>query len=375
MALEGRLVGAMGEGDLWYAMGDIHGRASDDMNRIQYLIRRLLLLVPTFFGITVVCFLLTRLLPGGPVEMKMAQMRGMGSGGEAGGGANAALVSEDMKKELTKQFGFDQPLWRQYANWAFRDRLGMAMKSYEYPDRTAWELIRRRLPVSVWFGVVSFLLSYLICIPLGIAKALRHGSPFDFLSSVVVFSAYAVPAFAVGMILKMCLSGTVDGLWDIFPIGGFESDAAVAAGGWALFVDRAYHMALPVTAYVMTSFALLTIMMKNSLMEQMSADYVRTVLAKGATRRRAIWCHALRNALIPIATGFGSVLGALFAGSMIIETLFEIPGMGQLSLNALVGHDYAVFMAMLVMTASIQLLGNLISDFCYMLIDPRIHFD
>ncbi|MGN0856548.1 MAG: ABC transporter permease subunit [Candidatus Spyradenecus sp.] len=345
------------------------------MNRLQYLLRRLMLLVPTFFGITIACFLLTRLLPGGPVDLKLAQMRGMGGGGEAGGGANAALISEGMKKELEKQFGFDQPMWKQYVTWAFRDGLGMKMKSYEYPDRTAWELIRRRLPVSLWFGIVSFLMSYLVCIPLGIAKALRHGTPFDFASSIIVFSAYAIPSFAVGMILKMCLSGTVDGLWDIFPIGGFESDAAAAAGGWTLFCDRAYHMVLPVIAYVMTSFALLTIMMKNSLMEQMSADYVRTVLAKGAKRSRAIWCHALRNALIPIATGFGGVLGVLFAGSMIIETLFEIPGMGQLSLNALVGHDYAVFMAMLVMTASIQLLGNLISDFCYMLIDPRIHFD
>ncbi len=345
------------------------------MNRLQYLIRRLMLLVPTFFGITIMCFLLTRLLPGGPVEMKMAQMRGFGAGGEAGGGANAALVSEQMRDELNRQFGFDQPLWKQYYNWAVRDHLGMSMRSYKYQDRTAWELIRGRLPVSVWFGVVAFLLSYLVCIPLGIAKALRHGAPFDFATSALVFTAYSIPAFAVGMILKMCLSGTVDGLWDIFPIGGFESDAAVAAGGWTLFWDRAYHMVLPVTAYVMTSFALLTIMMKNSLMEQMSAEYVRTVLAKGATRRRAIWCHALRNALIPIATGFGSILGALFAGSMIIETLFEIPGMGQLSLEALTGHDYAVFMAMLVMTATIQLLGNLLSDFCYMLIDPRIHFD
>ncbi|MEG1552558.1 MAG: ABC transporter permease subunit [Kiritimatiellia bacterium] len=345
------------------------------MNRLQYLLRRLLLLIPTFFGITVVCFLLTRLLPGGPVEMRLAQMRGMGGGGEAGGGANVVMVSEDIKKELTRQFGFDQPLWKQYITWAWTNRLGMKMKSYEYPDRTSWELIRTRLPVSLWFGMVAFLASYLVCIPLGIAKALRHGAAFDFISSAIVFSAYAIPSFAIGMILKMFLSGTVDGLWDIFPIGGFESDNAAAIGGWTLFVDRAYHMVLPVTAYVMTSFALLTIMMKNSLMEQMSADYVRTVLSKGATRRRAIWGHALRNALIPIATGFGSVLGMLFAGSMIIETLFEIPGMGQLSLNALVGHDYAVFMAMLVMTASIQLFGNLISDFCYMLIDPRIHFD
>lgn len=345
------------------------------MNRLQYLIRRLLLIVPTFFGITIVCFMLTRILPGGPVEMKLAQMRGMGGGGEAGGGAQAAMINEDVREQLNKQFGFDQPIWKQYTDWAFKNCLGMRMKSYEYPDRTAWELIRSRLPVSMWFGIIAFFASYMICIPLGIAKALRHGSPFDFASSAIVFTAYAIPAFAVGMVLKMFLSGTIDGLWNVFPIGGFESDAAVAAGGWTLFWDRAYHMVLPVTAYVMTSFALLTIMMKNSLMEQMSADYVRTVLAKGASRTRAIWGHALRNALIPIATGFGSILGALFAGSVIIETLFEIPGMGQLSLNALVGHDYAVFMAMLVITATIQLLGNLISDFCYMLIDPRIHFD
>ena len=267
------------------------------MNRLQYLIRRLMLLVPTFFGITVVCFLLTRLLPGGPVDLMLAQMQGAGGGGgEAGGGANAALVSEEMRAELNKQFGFDQPIWKQYYNWAVKERLGMSMHSYMYRDSTAWERIRERLPVSVWFGVVAFLLSYLVCIPLGIAKALRHGAPFDFATSALVFTAYSIPAFAVGMILKMCLSGTVDGLWDIFPIGGFESDAAVAAGGWTLFWDRAYHMVLPVTSYVMTSFALLTIMMKNSLMEQMSAEYVRTVLAKGATRRRAIWCHALRNA-------------------------------------------------------------------------------
>lgn len=334
-----------------------------------------MLIVPTFFGITLVCFLLTRILPGGPVEIKLAQMRGMGGGGEAGGGAQVTMVSEDVREQLNKQFGFDKPLWKQYTDWAFGNCLGMTMHSYEYPHLTAWELIRSRLPVSMWFGLVAFFASYLICIPLGIAKALRHGSPFDFVSSAVVFTAYAVPAFAVGMVLKMFLSGTIDGLWNIFPIGGFESDAAAEIGGWTLFWDRAYHMVLPVTAYVMTSFALLTIMMKNSLMEQMSADYVRTVLAKGASRTRAIWCHALRNALIPIATGFGSILGVLFAGSVIIETLFEIPGMGQLSLSSLMSHDYAVFMAMLVITATIQLLGNLISDFCYMLIDPRIHFD
>lgn len=346
------------------------------MSRLAYLVRRLLLMIPTFFGITIVCFMLTRILPGGPVEIRMMQLRGIsGASGEAGGSASSAMVSADLKETLTKQFGFDKPIYEQYWKWFYTDRLGMRMESYSYPGRTAWSLIKQRFSVSLWFGLTGFFLTYMICIPLGIAKALRHGSIFDFGSSIVVFTGFAIPAFAVGMILKMLLCGTMDTMWDVFPIGGFESEAAVTAGGWALFVDRAYHMVLPVICYVMASFAMLTIMMKNSLMDQVSSDYVRTVLAKGASRRRAIWCHAFRNALIPIATGFGSVLGVLFAGSIIIENLFEIPGMGQLSLSSIVGHDYAVFMAMLVMTASIQLFGNIISDFCYMVIDPRIHFD
>lgn len=345
------------------------------MNRFAYLIRRLLLIIPTFFGITIVCFMLTRILPGGPVDMKMMQMRGLAGGGEAGTSAQAMQVSEKVREELNRQFGFDQPIYKQYFKWVFTDRFGMKMQSYDYPDKTAWELIRQRLPVSVWFGVVGFFLTYLVCIPLGIAKALRHGSLFDFNSSVIVFIGYAIPSFAVGMVLKMLFCGTIDTMWDFFPLGGFESAAAVKAGGWTLFWDRAYHMALPVFCYMTASFAMLTIMMKNSLMDQVSSDYVRTVFAKGATRRRAIWCHALRNALIPIATGFGAVLGIVFAGSIIIESLFEIPGMGKLSLDALMSHDYAVFMAMLVLTASMQLFGNIISDFCYMIIDPRIHFD
>ncbi len=347
------------------------------MNRIQYLIRRLLLLVPTFFGITLLCFSLTFFLQDDLIEMKLNEQRGGGAGGEAGGGASAEVQMnvEEMRANIRRDLGFDQPFYKQYWKWAFTERLGMQTECVHSPGKVAWEKIEACLPVSVWFGVVSFLISYMVCIPLGIAKALRHGSVFDFGSSALVFTAYAVPAFAIGMVLKMCLSGTVEGLWDVFPRGGFESYDAMQAGGLTLFLDRAWHMVLPVTAYMMTSFALLTIMMKNSLMEQMSADYVRTVLAKGATRRRAIWCHALRNALIPIATGFGSILGVLFAGSMIIETLFEIPGMGSLSLQALMERDYAVFMAMLVITAMIQLFGNLLSDFCYMFIDPRIRFD
>ena len=146
------------------------------------------------------------------------------------------------------------------------------------------------------------------------------------------------------------------------------------AGLASRLADRARHMVLPVLCYVVGDFALLTLMMKNTLLDQIGSDYVRTVLAKGATARRAVWGHAVRNALIPIATGFGGVLTVFFAGSVIIETIFEIPGMGRLSLEAVVGRDYAVFMALLALTSTLQLLGNLLSDFCYMLIDPRIHF-
>jgi microcin C transport system permease protein len=344
------------------------------MNRFAYLVRRLLLAIPTFLGITLVCFGLTRVLPGGPVEIRLARLRALGGATEGAGAARVAAVTEAQRIELNRQFGFDRPFFVQYGRWLVRDRMGLRMASYDHPDRTAWDLIRSRFPVSLWFGVTGFVLSYLVCIPLGIAKALRHGTRFDAATSLLVFVGYALPAFAVGMLLKMLLCGTVEGLWDVFPLGGFESAAAATAAWPRRLADRAWHMGLPVFCYLMGSFAVLTLLMKNALLDQVGSDYVRAVLAKGATRRRAIWGHALRNALIPIATGFGAILTVFFAGSVVIERVFEIPGMGRLSLDAVEGRDYAVFMAILAVTSTLQLLGNLLSDFCYMLIDPRIHF-
>jgi microcin C transport system permease protein len=347
------------------------------MERAAYLFRRLLLAIPTFLGITLVCFTLTRFLPGGPVELRLMQMKGRGAAsGEsaAPAGASAAHVSDDYRRQLEAQFGFDRPLVVQYWNWLVDKRMGLALPRYDYPDQTAWALIRARIPVSLWFGLASFLLTYLVCIPLGIAKALRHRQPFDAVSSVVVFVAYAIPSFALAMTLKTLFCGTVEGFFDLFPLGGLSSDFDFPPSAWTRFWDRAWHMALPVACYVAGSFAMLTILTKNALLDQIAADYVRTVIAKGASRRRAIWGHALRNALIPVATGFGSVIGFLFAGSIIIETIFEIPGMGRLSWEALVGRDYAVFLALLALTAGFQLIGNLISDLLYLLIDPRIDF-
>ena len=347
------------------------------MERVAYLVRRLLLVIPTFIGITVVCFALTRFLPGGPVEMRLMRMKGLGNAAAESGGSTVAgrnQITEEYRKQLEAQFGFDKPILRQYWDWLVVNRMGMGIPSYDYPDRTAWQLIRSRIPVSLWFGLVSFVLTYLVCVPLGIAKALRHRKPFDVISSVLVFAAYAVPSFALAMVLKMTLCGTVEGFPDVFPLGGLASDFDVEPSAGRALADRAWHMVLPVVCYVAGSFAMLTILMKNSLLDQISSDYVRTVIAKGASRRRAIWGHAFRNALIPIATGLGPMIGLLFAGSIIIESIFEIPGMGRLSWDALVGRDYAVFLALLALTASFQLIGNLISDMLYMVIDPRVDF-
>ncbi len=345
------------------------------MNRLFYLLRRLVLAVPTFVGITLVCFALTRVLPGGPVEMRLLRMRGIGDSGAAAEARPGASITEDQRRALTAKFGFDKPFLVQYATWLVRDRMGLRMTSYDFPNRTAWDLITSRFPVSLWFGITGFFLAYLVCIPLGIAKALRHGSRFDAVSSVVVFIGYALPSFAIALVLRTALCGAVDGLWNFFPLGGFQSPDAATLAFWGRMRDHAWHMALPVICYMAGSFAVLTLMMKNAALDQISSDYVRTVLATGASFRRAVWHHAFRNALIPIATGVGGILTVFFAGSVIIETIFEIPGMGHLSLTALVRRDYAVFMALLSLTASLQLLGNLISDVCYMIIDPRIHFD
>ncbi|HPY61807.1 MAG TPA: ABC transporter permease subunit, partial [Kiritimatiellia bacterium] len=255
------------------------------------------------------------------------------------------------------------------------DKMGLAARSYKYPNKTVGQLIVDRFRISLVFGISGFVLTYLICIPLGIAKALRHWSAFDAASSVVVFIGYAIPAFAFGMLLKMLFAGTGEGFWDILPAAGAVSVNYDLLSPWGKFKDALAHFVLPVSCYVIGNFAVLTLLMKNSLLEQISQDYVRTVLAKGGSLRRAVWGHALRNALIPIATGFGGVLGILFAGSVLIEKVFEIPGMGLLSLDAIVSRDYMVFMGILAVTSVLGLLGRLLSDACYLLIDPRIQFD
>lgn len=344
------------------------------MERFGYFIRRLLLIIPTFIGITLVCFGLIQFVPGGPVEQAIMQMRGIGSGESGPRGTAGASISPEQRKAIEAHFGFDQPFYKRYWKWLVSNRLGMKMESYKFPNKTAWQLISSRFNVSLIFGITGFLLSYLVCIPLGMLKALRHEKLFDLVSSVLVFVGYAIPPLAFGMVLKMLFCGTTEGMWDIFPVSGFHSDHFDTMGFTEKVQDIFMHMFLPVLCYVIGHFAVLTLLMKNSLLEQIGKDYIRTVLAKGGSFSRAVWGHALRNALIPIATGFGSILTVMFAGSVIIEQIFEIPGMGRLSLEAIVNRDYPVFMGILSLTSVFMLFGNLVSDFTYVLIDPRINF-
>lgn len=347
------------------------------MERFHYFIRRIILMIPTFIGITFICFALCQVIPGGPVEQAIAQIRGL-DGEQAGRGTTGnpgAAISPEQRKALERYFGFDRPIHKRYFKWLIQDKMGLASRSYKYPNKTVWQLIISRFPISMIFGLSGFLLTYLICIPLGIAKALRHGGIFDLLSSIIVFIGYAIPAFAFGMALKMLFSGTVDGFWNILPASGVVSMNFDQLNVWDKTKDLAAHFLLPVSCYVMGNFAVLTLLMKNSLLEQISQDYIRTVLAKGGSMRRAVWRHAFRNALIPIATGFGGVFSLLFAGSVLIEKVFEIPGMGLLSLDAIISRDYMVFMGILAVTSLLGLAGRLFSDFCYLWIDPRMEFE
>ena len=343
------------------------------MERIHYFVRRLLLVIPTFLGITLSCFTICQFVPGGPVEQYLIRMRGIGDG-SSGNHLPSQTITQSQRKAIEAHFGFDQPVYKRYWKWLVHDRMGMTVASYRYSNKTVWQLIKERFPISLTFGITGFLLSYLVCIPLGIAKALRNGTRFDMATSLIVFVGYAIPAFAFGMLLKTLLSGASDRFFDLFPIGGFRSEdwAALSPGG--KIRDQFLHMFLPVLCYVIGNFAVLTLLMKNSLLEQIGQDYIRTVLAKGGTLKRAIWGHAFRNALVPIATGFGGILTVMFAGSVLIEKVFDIPGMGLLSLDAIVKRDYMVFMGILAITSLLGLLGQILSDFCYVLIDPRINF-
>ena len=341
-----------------------------------YFLRRLLLMIPTFLGITVLVFTIMQFVPGGPIEQAIMKMK-MAAASEGGGagGMGAAGVSVDMPieaiEELKKQFRFDKPVPVRYALW-LNDLLHLDLgKSYKY-NEPVWDVIRSRFPVSIYFGLIGFLLAYLVCIPLGVFKALRHGSRFDFITSTIVFIGYSIPGWALGAALLVLLGG--GSFWDVVPLGGFRSENWAQLGLWEKITDQVHHTILPVLCYMVGSFASLTVLMKNSLLDNLGQDYVRTAFAKGLSEQRVVFLHAMRNSLIPIATGLGHAISLVMAGSYLIERVFNINGIGYLGFDAVVERDYAVVMGILVINTALTLIGNILSDVLYVVIDPRIRF-
>lgn len=342
---------------------------------LNYIIRRLLLTLPTLFGITIIAFTITRFVPGGPVEDMIMQMQvGSMDGGSSGSNSKSSAgdsLSPEVLAQLNEFYGLDKPPMTAYLDWLGKVVQFDLGESTRFQD-PVWDMIIERLPVSLFYGLSSFLITYLVCIPLGIAKAIKHNTAFDNISSIAIFVGYAVPGFVLGVLLLASVARHVD--W--IPMGGFVSDEYdFHENTWDRIVDVLQHALLPLICYMIESFALLTMLMKNSLMENMAADYMKTAVAKGVPFNRAVIRHAMRNSLVPIATGFGSILTIFLGGSFLIESIFNIDGIGLLGYQSLIGRDYPVVMGLLVVTSVLVLLGNILSDIAVAIVDPRVKFD
>ncbi|MEO6098650.1 MAG: ABC transporter permease subunit [Fibrobacteria bacterium] len=333
----------------------------------SYIIRRLLLIVPTLLGITIACFLLIQFVPGGPVEQMISKVQQAANA--KGVGAN---ISPEEIRNIKAYFGFDKPIHVRYFTWLGKVlRLDLGM-SYAYQE-PVWNIILQKLPISLFFGVVSVILSNLISVPLGIAKAIKNGKPFDTVSSVVIFSGYVMPGYALGILLIIFLGG--GSFLDLFPISGIVSDDFESFTLAGKISDLASHLVLPLFCYMISEFAFLTMMLKNSLLEELGKDYMRTAVVKGASFNRAVYSHALRNALIPLATRAGAIFAALVGGDILLENVFDLDGMGKLVFNSMVNRDYNVVMGVILLTSFFAMIGRLFSDVLYVIVDPRIRLE
>jgi microcin C transport system permease protein len=339
----------------------------------DYFLRRFLLIVPTMLGLTLVVFGITRFVPGGPIEQALMRARQAsleGSARAGGASGSSTELSEDQLKSLKAYYGFDKPWPLAYLDWLGKVSTGDLGKSTRY-NEPVWGLIQERLPISTYFGIMTLLLSYGICIPLGMLKALKHRTPIDTWSSALIFAGYAVPSFALAALLVVFCGAR----WKWFPTRGFTSDGFDDMGLLAKAGDIAQHTTLPLICYLIGAFAFLTVMKKNSLMDNLAADFMRTAVAKGSSFAQAVRRHALRNSFIPIATSLGHEIALFVTGSFLIESIFDIDGIGLLGYTAIVDRDYPVVMGELVIAALLTLLGNILSDFLVALTDPRVRFD
>lgn len=330
-------------------------------------------MIPMFFLMTGVYFAVQNFLPGGPVQEILSRIQF--GGGEGSGRTMNVEDIERLRDELNRQYGLDQPVPVRYWKWLKNIAVlefGDSMTTREPAIKT----IAERIPVSIGFGVPGFFLTYLVCIALGMAKALKDGSKLDIASSVALFVAYSIPALVVSVVLLLvfCTDRVLPGgAW--FPLGGARSDNWDELATWGKIKDYTHHLFLPVCASLLGGFTFLTMMMKNSLLDVLSADFIRTARAKGLPESRVIWKHALRNAVLPLMVGIGGFLSSFVAGSIVIESVFGLPGMGRLMIESLTSRDYNVLMGVAVIQSGIVMLGQLMSDVAYVLVDPRIDFE
>ncbi|MBF0264062.1 MAG: ABC transporter permease subunit [Gammaproteobacteria bacterium] len=335
-------------------------------------------MIPTLFGIMLITFIITQFVPGGPVEQLVSQLTGNDQIQEAGSVSNSIYrgadgIDKERLKEIQDLYGFDKPPAERFLNM-MKNYLFFDLGDSYFYHQSVISLMASKLPVSISLGLWTFFLTYLTCIPLGIAKAVRDGSRFDTISSTLILIGYSVPGFILGIGLLVLLGG--GSFWDVFPLRGIVSDNWDSLSTVDKILDYLWHMTLPIIASMIGSFAVMTILTKNSFIEEIRKQYVITAKAKGLSEKKVLYKHIFRNALIPLVTGFpAAFIGAFFANSLLIETIFSLDGLGLLSYESILKRDYPVVLGSLYLFTIIGLVTKLITDLCYVWVDPRVKFD
>ncbi|WP_147127207.1 microcin C ABC transporter permease YejB [Shimia ponticola] len=352
-----------------------------------YILRRLLLVIPTLIGVMIVNFALTQFLPGGPVEQVLAQLEGEGdvlagitgsegdptAGGQEEGFVGGRGLPEEFIEELQREFGLDKPPFERFMLMMWNYMRFDFGESY-FRDISVVDLILEKMPVSISLGLWSTLLAYLISIPLGIRKAVRDGTPFDTWTSGAIIVGYAIPGFLFAVLLIVLFAG--GSYYQIFPLRGLTSDNWEELSAIGKVLDYLWHLVLPVTALSISGFATLTLLTKNSFLDEINKQYVMTAKAKGLSESRVLYGHVFRNAMLIVISGFPAVfIGVFFGASLIIETLFSLDGLGRLGFEAALERDYPVIFGTLFAFGLIGLLVGIISDLMYVVVDPRIDFE
>ena len=363
-----------------------------------YIIRRILFMIPTLLGIMLVSFAVVQFAPGGPVERVIAQLSGSDTGatsrisGSSGGdfgsrGAQPGSAAGEMNskyrgaqgldpefiKSLEKQFGFDKPAHERFLLMLWNFTTFDFGKSY-FRDVSVLQLIKEKLPVSMSLGIFMTLLTYLISIPLGIRKAVQDGSPFDTWTSSIIIVGYAIPGFLFAILLIILFAG--GSFWDFFPLRGLTSDNFSTLPWYAKVLDYLWHLVLPLVSMALAAFATMSLLTKNSFLDEIRKQYVLTARAKGCSSRQVLYNHVFRNAMLIIIAGFpGAFVHAFFTGSLLIETIFSLDGLGLLGFESVLNRDYPVVFATLYIFSLVGLAVNLIADLTYTWVDPRIDFE